>query len=60
VPLENAPNVECSGSEAGGEVKRMVGKPYTLKRVDLLTTQVFRLKVISTTLTSGRDEFSSS
>jgi hypothetical protein len=27
VPLKNVPNVECSGSEPGGEVKRVMAKP---------------------------------
>ena len=29
VPLENVSYVGCSGSEPAGEVKRVVGKPFT-------------------------------
>jgi hypothetical protein len=36
VPLEDVSNVGCSGSEPAGEVKRMVGKPFTFKMVALV------------------------
>lgn len=33
MPLENALNTECSGSEPVGEMKRMVGEAFTSKMV---------------------------
>jgi hypothetical protein len=33
VPLKNVPNVGCLRSEPAGEVKRVVGKPYTSQMV---------------------------